>query len=145
MFNVGIARLSELSASAARRRGWRRAQLGGPPVEHPGTRRGPRAGGGTGRVPRSSPRRRSAPGAAILYRSAAGKSRGSSGGEGTGTFPRCVSPSGCPCPPFRAAAAVPGAGAAPGALPQLRRAGAGSALPAGPGLLRRSPRGQKCV
>lgn len=39
MFNVGIARLLELR-ERGEALGWRRARLGGAPVQHPGTRTG---------------------------------------------------------------------------------------------------------
>lgn len=137
MFNVGIARLLELG-ERGEALGWRRARLGGAPVQHPGTRTGATGpGGAPGGLPAAP---RAAPQPLIIYRRAAarGEIARQLGGEGTGTFPRCVSPSGHSRPARRASAAVPqpGAGAAPGALPQLRRAGASRAHPAGTGIAR---------
>lgn len=129
MFNVGIAWLLEL-CERGEAVGWRRAQLGVPRCSTPGPAPGPPAGAGTGRALRSSPRRRPAPKALIIYGSAVacGEIAGQLGGEGTGTFPRCVSPSGRPCPARRASAAVPGA--------RYRRRARGSpaAPPCGSGL-----------
>lgn len=118
MFNVGIARLSELSGRGEAM--WAGAEPGSG---------SPRCGAPGPADPRAAPE------AFVIYRSAAalGEIAWQLGGEGTGTFPRCVPPSGRPCPA--------GAARSRERCPGLSRSSAvriGLRAPAGPGLLRRS-------
>lgn len=119
MFNVGIARLLE-PCERGEALGWRRARLGGPPGAAPRDRAGA-AGRGRHRAGSAAPRAARRPRLSLFTGAPrlAGTLRGSSGARG-----RLL-------PPLRAALGAPrsrrpepGAGAAPGALPQLRRAGA---------------------
>lgn len=102
-----------------------------PRCSTPGPAPGPRARGGTGRAPRSSPRRSGA----FNYLQQRCGSRGNrqpARGRGDGDLPSVRVPLGAF--PSRTPGERCGAGAAPGALPQLRRAGASRAHPAGTGI-----------